>query len=272
MSIYICLICLICLILFIIINKYLGIHDDFENDNPNKFITYIDKYTLKNILLNDYDNYYKSFYNNDFICRNISTVDEYHEYIIKSVSEFDSIEKAKIEKCILKINTWLLSKSHNIEYFNEKDFYNIPWKIGSIEGKLYENGLPHTRNDIIIISKNDIQNMSEKKLTKTLLHEKVHIYQKLNNSNANIFIYKKNFIKFKQREQEDNIRANPDLDNWIYKNKNTNDIYKAVYNKDAKTIEDITYYPNNSQSFEHPFEAMAIEIENLYLTTSPNFN
>ena len=57
-------------------------------------------------------------------------------------------------------------------------------------------------------------------------------------------------------------RANPDLDNWIYKDANNN-IYKSYYNDMPSSIEDIKYYPVNNQRFEHPYEKMAIEIESL---------
>ena len=99
---------------------------------------------------------------------------------------------------------------------------------------------------------------------KTLMHEKVHIYQKIYKDHVEKYIKMNNFIKIKERSSSDNIRANPDLDNWIYKDSNNN-IYQAIYNNKPSSVEDITYLPFNSQSYEHPFEKMAIFIENNYI-------
>ena len=64
------------------------------------------------------------------------------------------------------------------------------------------------------------------------------------------------------------IRSNIDecienIVNYIYQDSNNN-TYKAQYNKNVLSVEDIVYYPENNQIYEHPFEKMAIEIENKY--------
>jgi hypothetical protein len=54
----------------------------------------------------------------------------------------------------------------------------IKWKIGLVDGNLYESGLPHTRFDLIIIPLkllNRIFGMNQ--LINTLIHEKIHVYQ-----------------------------------------------------------------------------------------------
>ena len=76
------------------------------------------------------------------------------------------------------------------------------------------------------------------------------------------YINNKKFYKVKRKTKYDNIRANPDLDNYIYKDEN-NVVYKAVYNQNPTSIEDITYYPYNKQLYEHPNERMAIEFEKI---------
>ena len=54
------------------------------------------------------------------------------------------------------------------------------------------------------------------------------------------------------------IRANPDLDDWIYKDKITGFIYKCEYtSKEPQNILDVK---NTDQLLEHPFEKMAVEI------------
>ncbi len=71
----------------------------------NKNIYFINKDTLYNILKNDEDNYYKTFYHIDFKTRNINNIEEYIPYIEKSVYNPTEKEKNKINneiKLILK--------------------------------------------------------------------------------------------------------------------------------------------------------------------------
>lgn len=225
----------------------------------NENIYFINKNLLYNILKNDEDNYYKTFHHIDLKTRNINNIEEYIHYIEKSVYDPTEEEKDKIKKSILNANSRL--EKLNFNWFNGNKAKELPWNIGCIQGKLYENGLPHTRGTIIILSKKDINEYTEKKLTNTLIHEKVHIYQKRYKNDVEKYLDEYNFSVVKERDYSDNIRSNPDLNNIIYKD-NNNNIYKAVYKNDPKSIEDITYSPINNQSYEHPFETMAIFIEN----------
>ena len=231
----------------------------FSGENTIKMNVYfIDKNELINILHKDSDNYYKSFLKNDLIARKISSVKEYYNYINNSISNFTKEEKEKILRCIKIAN----EKIYNIklDWFDGLKANLIDWNIGCMNSNLYENGLPHTRNDIILISKNYLKN-NDIRIIKTLIHEKVHIYQKKYKDDSEKFIKYYNYTIIKEKDENDNIRANPDLNNFIYKDKNNN-INKAVYNKNPINIEDIIYYPINNQSYEHPYEKMAIDIEN----------
>lgn len=248
----------IIIVLFFIINNNIKYFENFDNN-----VIFINNNNLFEILKKDDDNYYKSFYTNDLYSRHVNNLNDYINLIKLSTDDFNNYEKNKIISCVNDINNSF--KKINYGWFDGKKANIISWKFGCIKGKLYENGLPHTRNDIIIISKEDINRLSYIKLKKTLIHEKVHIYQKKYYNDVKKYLDKYNFIKFKKRQEIDNIRANPDLDNWIYKD-NKKNIYKAQYNKNPKSIEDIIYFPINNQSYEHPYEKMAIEIENaIYL-------
>jgi hypothetical protein len=250
------------IILFIILFFYL-INNIINKDNYEYFnnnLIFLDKDSLTEILLEDNDNYYKKFYKYDLYARNVKNIEEYKLNIKKSTIDLTKIQKDKIIEVCELINTKI--KNIDIDGFDEDKFNKIIWKFGAIKGKLYENGLPHTRNNFIIISDEKVNNYSEEKLTKTLIHEKVHIYQKNYINDIKIYLNENNFIKIKEREKSDNIRANPDLDNFIYHDNNL--VYTAKYNSETpKSVEDIIYNYDYSQSSEHPFEKMAIEIENI---------
>lgn len=229
--------------------KHTKLYECFSSTNNN--IEFIDKETLKQILINDEDNYYKHFFVNDYKVRNINNISEYNNHIISSVAELNNAEKNKVIQCCKDITVKYV-------WFDNVKFNNIVWKIGAVSGTLYENGLSHTRNDVIVISKEYINNSSLVELTRTLLHEKVHIYQKMYPEDVDKFLDSYKFTKFKIREARDNTRANPDIDDWIYKDENGM-IYKAEYKPNPKNLSD-TNTPN--QMYEHPYEKMAILISN----------
>ncbi len=247
-------------ILFIYINKLL-IKSKYEHYNYNDNIFFIKNNDLCDILIANNDNYHNTFFYNDYVSRNIKNMEEYHQYIKKSTYDFNKIQIKKIKNAITKADIFF--KSFKTSWFDGNRACALPWKLGCVRGKLYENGLPHTRDDIIIISNDDVDNYSENKLIKTLIHEKIHIYQKAFPNDIKNFIKENKYSLYKKRENIDNIRANPDLDNYIYLDSN-NEINCARYNDNPKNIEDIKYVPLNNQSYEHPYEKMAIEIENYY--------
>ena len=232
----------------------------FYNYSSNHIII-LNKNELLNLLLKNSDNYYDKFEKKDLIVRNVNNIEEYKLKIRESVCEPPISIKNKLKKTIINANNKLLLFKEKYKHFNNVDInklYNIQWKVGIICNNNYENGLPHTRNNVIIISLKTIYNSSIESLSKTLIHEKVHIYQKIYKNDLSSYLKNNNFTKIKKIEENDYIRANPDTDNNIYID-NKNRIYQAKYLPNATDIKDVEMY-NNDQKYEHPFELMAIEL------------
>lgn len=250
------LILLLIIILYLIVNYYFhySTKENFKSDN----IIFLNKSDTINLLINDKDKYYSTFYYNDFKVRNIKNINEYKKIIIDSAINLNIGEKDKIRKIIEEINREI--DDINLPYFNGKKFNNIIWKIGVLKDDYYEGGLPHTRSDTIILNLEQVKYYSSNKLKKTLFHEKVHIYQKKYKEDMDKYLNINNFKIVKKRNKYDNIRANPDLDEYIYMDKDFN-TYKGIYNLNPISLEDVTYYPSNSQEYEHPYEKMAINLE-----------
>jgi hypothetical protein len=229
-----------------------------SEDHRDKGIRFLSSNELYYILRMDIDNYYNTFTKKDLEVRNIENTDEYISKIKESVSEFTLSEKNILKKCI-NIISKNLSKI-NLEYFDGSKANKIIWKIGCVKGNEYEDGLPHTRNDIIILNHNSL-NTNINNIILLLIHEKVHIYQKMYEKDIEKYLKKFNFKRIKSRPE--NVRANPDIDNYLYKDDSK--VYKAMYNKNASSVSDVRYSSyNDGQKSEHPFEKMAIEIEDLY--------
>jgi len=217
---------------------------------------FLSKNDLENILISDIDNFYSRFYKKDFEVRKINNISEYTSKIKNSVTDFTENEKKYISEMISQINNKF--ENINLPWLNGKKFNRLNWKLGLISGYEYENGLCHTRNDTIIIQRDKLNY----NFYKTLIHEKVHVYQKMYPEDIEIFLKLNNFKKIRKTTESDMIRANMDIDEWIYADQNDNE-YKAVFNENPVDIQDVTFSPCNSQICEHPLEKMAIDISNI---------
>ena len=219
---------------------------------------YLSKTELEKTLINNKDKYYETFNNNDLRVRNIENINEYHN-IIKSSCVNITNNITNILDNITSIADNKIKKI-KIKGFDGLKASGIQWNIGLISGKEYEYGLPHTRNHIIVIPENILNN--EEILLRVLIHEKIHVYQKLYPEDANVWIKDNGFTKYKLKTKDDNIRANPDIDNYIYKN-NNNTPLMSKYNELPLSINDVMYYPVNNYKYEHPLELMAYTLEDM---------
>jgi hypothetical protein len=218
---------------------------------------FLNKNELASFLMNDKDNYYKSFNEKDLIVRKVSNIDEYKGKIRNSTSDFSLSQKEKITFCVEKLNKMLVSVKE--PWFDGKKAMSTVWKFGSINGSDYENGLPHTRSDVIILPQTALDNYPYQELTKLILHEKIHVYQKMYPNDIENYIQHNNYYKFKKRAEVIDSRANPDLNEWIYNDSN-NKTFVAIYSSNPTNISDVQFYPNNNNNEEHPFEKMAYEM------------
>lgn len=202
-------------------------------------------------LLKSNTKYYDTFYKNDFKVRNINNINEYLIKIENSVTDFTEKEMLLLTDAANKADD--IIKNINRNYFDGNKAAKMTWKFGLTRNKDYEDGLPHTVKDTIMLCNcNDINtNM----LIKVLIHEKVHIYQKMYPDDYKLYLKNKKFEIVKRRDASDNIRANPDIDMYVYKKDNK--IYRATYKNNPNSITDTN---ENNQYYEHPCETMAIEL------------
>ena len=204
---------------------------------------YLTREETSNIIKNDSDNYIKSLSPADLYARDVSNANEYIYKIIDGCLNFTENQIIKLNNC---------SKIAS-DFFDNK----YAWKFALID-EVYEEGFPHTRMDIIFISPKII-NYTDDNLIKILIHESIHIYQRYNKTEINNYLKENNYIVSRRRDTEPLIRANPDLDEYIYKDKNGDEMIYKYKSSMPNGINDII--PNNN---EHPFEKMAYEISEEY--------
>lgn len=190
------------------------------------------------------DGYFARFTKNDYIARNIKTIDQYKRIISNSVSMPTIEEVFYIRSAIRTIDNTVFKN----EWFDNERFHALKWKIIVVNDKLYENGYSHTRGDCIIIHK---KNLMPSFLTNTLFHEQLHIYQRTYKNDMKKYLSK----HYKKVSVPALTRANPDTDGFTYEN-NKGIVYKALYDG-TPSFENVTYYPIDTAKYEHPYEMLA---------------
>lgn len=217
---------------------------------------------MQSIINNDADHYYEKFHEVDYKVRNVTNKEEYLEKISKSGCDGDIEVAEKVKNCIEKIHTKLLPQQHEtINGVQIGKLLKLTWKIGFTCDKYYENGLPHTRGDTIILNNRDVSRRNIDEVCKLLIHEKTHIYQK--NEDVSDYL-DENYNVVKRKDYSDTtMPANPDTDDFVYRDKQSNEILGGKYKKKPKHFRDVKF-THNDHTLEHPFESMAYKMESLY--------
>jgi hypothetical protein len=241
---YIGIILILLLILLII---YIIYTNNNKNNFMNKFnttqIIYLSKFDTINFINNDEDNYIKSLSIYDLNARNVKNSNEYIYKITNACLDFNDNQKQKLTNCAV------IAKN----FFDN----NYIWKFALIDS-IYEEGFPHTRKDIIFLSPKIID-YTDDILIEILIHESIHIYQRYNKTAINSYLLTNGYKISRNRNTEPLIRANPDLDEYIYTDKNNEEMIYKYKSINPININDIIPSKN-----EHPYEVMAYEISEKY--------
>jgi hypothetical protein len=227
----------------------------------------------------DEDAYVANLSSIDLYARKAITKSEYLDVIKNSAASFTYSDREILDKCtkiadelLRKVKIDSISKEKNLnysKYINYKDIATIKWVLAKTsaedsEDKIYryEEGLPHTRKNIIFLSTKVI-NYSEDELIKILIHEKIHIYQRYNEKLFKNIINNMGYTEISNINEISAdtlkyIRANPDLDKKVYKNITDGNLMLCLYNSDRPNgINDVVI---KDYSLEHPYEKIAYEI------------
>ena len=212
--------------------------------------------------------YIRTFNETDVGVRQSNVYEEYAE-------PFTMYEKIYLRSLLIQIN--FIIYSYNF-------LYSIPWVFAKSK-KGVENNFAHTQKNIIVLPYNFMTN-SRKSLIKTIIHEKVHIYQKYNMiSTVSLFMNYWGLLLYDYKKHE-NQRANPDINhmNFTYYDPLVNSYVTlhTQYTNNAKSLYDsvltkrqvkhssneksLIYYSllqNNSYQKEHPNELMACLIADM---------
>jgi len=234
---------LLILMIFLLIIIYV-IYDGYKERFEVNDIIFKTREEIAIFIINDKDDYIKNMSVYDLRARKVRSYEEYISIISSNVMDFTEEQKEKLRRCCDKAR---------IFFDNKRE-----WKFGLISS-VYEEGFPHTREDIIFLSP-FVLNFDDDNLTKTLIHESIHIYQRYNKKAMEEYLIRKGFERIRRREKGGMIRSNPDLDEFIYRDKEGVEMVALYNSENPDGIGDIKI----ESKMEHPFEYMAYEIAEDY--------
>lgn len=234
----------------------------------NKRIHFLSADETRDLISSNADGYFERFTQNDLRARNSISLEHYIRGF--NCGEFTESNKALIDDCVAEIETIVIKdppQSGGVDWVDSDKFHAIPWKIGLIEDDSYEYGLPHTRVDTILIPKKAVNRNDRKDFINTLIHEKLHVYQKLYPADFQKYLDHHGFVKYARYGNGD-VAANPDTDEYIYAKKSGLEkvVYCGKYDfSTGKTgVESIVHQPIDDPKYDHPRELAVYNLlENL---------
>ena len=151
-------------------------------------------------------NYFNRMSKYDLLARNATSVESYKKLYLDSVMEFDKNEKIKLEKHTSELNAIF-------QKFKFANLLSLPWKFCKLKNDI-EYGWPHTLANIIMLNAN-VLNSND--LLTTLIHEKIHVYQRYFPLQTHILITDYWKLEIKDTLQNTTkLRNNPDINNFVY--------------------------------------------------------
>lgn len=205
-----------------------------------------------NVIDNSY--YFERMNILDLKARNADSKQDYIEKYKSAIVAFSNEEKQKLRNLTNEADKVL------------EDFrviYSIPWVFVKLNGSV-ENGYPHTLGDIIFLS--DIPSVE------VLIHEKIHVYQRMYPIETSKLIHDVWGFDIKDKQERlNNNRNNPDINSFIY-GKSDYSIVQLYDTNDPTNISESSTYkmpehikinatdiemPSCIKQVEHPYEMMA---------------
>ena len=205
----------------------------------------------------------------DLYARKVQSIKDYKRIYSTSFRPFTANERAMIagyvETCDKRV-----AQTHRLKA--------IPWKFAKLD-KNIEHGWPHTLGDVIILPSDFLERgQSTNAIIDTLIHEKVHVYQRVYEDLTLQLLRGWGFTRTQTPSYlKPYMRSNPDLVGFFqYQGKAPVQLYNKIQPAsiaDSRvevvdiSAKELTIVPNGLESLpfpldvvrqtEHPFEVMA---------------
>lgn len=157
--------------------------------------------------------------------------EQYRNEYIEAFEELSESDKTLLTRIVDEANR-LTSSYINLQ--------QLEWRIAKVKNTV-EYGLPHTIGNMIVISKDTLRR-PEKEIVNTMIHEKLHVFQRMNTSVVRQWATSMGFRVLLPSEfatlNKDILqlrRSNPDLDKNTYVHEKSNLVMRQLYNSSSPT-------------------------------------
>ena len=204
----------------------------------------------------------------DLYARGVVSKNEYKTKYINAFVEFTPAEKTRLDRLTSQTNF----------------APTIPWKFAKVKDTI-EHGFPHTLEDLIVLSDKSLS-FDDISLTETLIHEKVHVFQRRHEPYVKNIIARWGFHAVPPHVRHPLHRNNPDLpeENYaltpgtvimqLYNSSHPASITDSkpciisLQSNEVRPFYNPGLFPSYVQQLEHPYEIMATIIAHEYMNPS----
>jgi hypothetical protein len=201
--------------------------------------------------------------------KNAATPEDYIRLCSKNSGDFSWKEKLKLASACKKADNFFQSfgQSRFNQGFQGIRFdvlVHMPWKLACFTKRRVEEGCPHTRREIIFMDDDDLKRMSFNDIVRTMVHEKIHIYERAYPDDIDSWSKSKGFTRWKRERDMPLMKNNPDLDGWVWKDFEGREMYMKFNSAKPKDFWDQTYPVAGASASEHPYETLAYLLDYIY--------
>jgi hypothetical protein len=229
--------------------------DDIISLTPQ--VVFYTKKQTRAFILADADNFIRTLDRANCLARQVQTPDEYLRTSAHAATDFTPAEKQRLERAVRAASQMLARMSARAlgKYGLDKAqmLSLLPvWTLAKTTDQNVEMGMPHTRQHVIFLSGSFLN--KSKKLTRTLIHEFTHLYQRAFAARYNAFLLAHEWTRVPYNEND--LRINPDLEKQVWKRGERVFIAKFT-SMNPKNLRDVQL---TQSRYEHPYEWYAYRL------------
>ena len=239
-----------------------------NNTNTNNLsVTFYTKSQTRNFILADKDKFIASLDKANCLARQVATPAEYRSLAAQAAVSFSAEEQKRLRRAVSLAAGALekMSPAYLAQVGIDKtrllqQTLLGTWTLAKTRDSDVEMGMPHTRERVIFLSGAYLARYGSNnmvKMTRTLIHEFMHIYQRTFATLYTDFLRQNGWVRVPYNEND--LRINPDLDKQVWKRRDDKRLYMAqfVTPQNPKNLKDVRL---SESRYEHPFEWYAYKL------------
>lgn len=205
----------------------------------------------------DRDGYVRSLNRVNLAARGSTSTSNYLAKGLQAMDAFSNEERAHLSRVAASVDDAVMQHAEALKTDGviAEDLARLPWIFAKVNGDSWENGFPHTRERVIFLSRVSIDD-----LPSLLLHEKIHVYQRMYPDRIRKALKAHHgLVPHARQSRWSHYRSNPDEDGHVYMDLKTGLLHGSFFaSMSPKHLTDL-----DPQHPDHPYEAMAYRISAL---------